>query len=803
MLKSDHITGWNLRFEARYDVREAAYMSLMRTVEQDADMHRTDMELRPVSRSYISEEDIELLNREEEKLPQNFELVLPAKLYVLDSVYAPKDIYELPHLSSINDCITNVESLLQDLISAEGKEAVLGELLLLGVTLTYFQEKDLAKCVQLLRKVGQILIQCVCFPAELAIAYHLWLGITNETVSLAEAEEHYVTSLLLMTQLYGDPRGRGTSGIPWQLLAASKLSLIAREENRIQDAVLADEHFDAVYMSTKQYRKLSYAHGRWKHTNTRAEELSMKYPFEHWSTFAPNRPRASISFDEAGAENWEGYFACVLQNHLPMFQAGVMWSNVQYKQLLKSTRLPLGSPEGKRSALRQSTLTQILASETDCGVLSLSDLKGAVYIWGSDTRGQLGLSMSPDQPHQDLRLLVPRLLTPLKDEVIREVALGADHCVAVSVEGRAWAWGDNSKNQLGLGPDAPATVSAPSLIKTINGVMQASCGYTHTLLLTIDQQVYSVGDADKGILGHGNLNSVFFPKAIASLKGIKVRHVECGGFHSMALTSEGGLYAWGEAQGGQLGFHLDTVLRKMRDWGLDSADLYIHTPIRLYGKLASKRIVQVACGEAHTLALTQEGEVYTWGHNSNGQLGLGFNSEAYIPGKGDELSTRYEPEQVRLLSHTIVKKIAASGVYSLFLTSDNLVYACGANDYYKLGLDQTSEDSKDVAVPTKLDVFRGYSISEIACGIDHALAIGSEPQKMLWSWGKNRDGQLGIGSEGQYASPRPVQSLSAAALYKAACGSSTSMVIVGNPGARRKPIAKEDTEQNWGLVLSE
>ena len=805
ILVGDNVATWVLGFEGRFDIREAAYMSLMRAVEQEADMHRTDMEMRPGSRSYISEEDIELLNREEEKLPQNFELVMPSRLYSLDSTSLYRDQYDLPRLSSINDCIANVESLLQDLLSAQGKESVLAELLLIGVTLTYFQEKDLTKCVQMLRKVGQILMQCLTFPAELAVAYHLWLGITNESVSLMEAEQHYVTALLLMTKLYGDPRGRGTSGIPWQLLAASKLSLIAREENRLQDAVLAEEHFDAVYMSTKQYRKLSYAHGRWKHTNTRAEELSMKYPFEHWSTFAPSRYRASISFDDVGAENWEGYFACVLQNHLPMFQAGVHWSNVQYKELLKSTHAQVSGAahDTKRSIIRPVTLSQILASESDHGVLSLTSLKGSVYIWGSDTHGQLGLSMSPDQPHQDLRLLVPRLLTPLKDEVIREVAIGADHCVAVSVEGRAWSWGDNSKNQLGLGPDAPATVSTPSLIKTINGVMQASCGYTHTLLLTADQQVFSVGDAENGILGHGNLNSVFFPKAIMALKGVKVRHVECGGFHSMALTAEGGLYSWGEAQGGQLGFNLDTVIRKMRDWGLNSSDLYIHTPMRLYGKLASKKVVQVACGEAHTLALTHEGEVFAWGQNSNGQLGLGFNSEAYIPGKGDELSTRYEPKHVRLLSQTTVKKIAASGVYSLFLTSDNLVYACGANDYYKLGLEQTAEDSKDVAVPTKLDVFRGYSISEIACGIDHALAIGVEPQKMLWSWGKNRDGQLGIGSEGQFATPRPVQSLSTAALFKAACGSSTSMVVIGNPGYRRRPGVKEDLELNWGLVLSE
>lgn len=789
-------------------MRVMAYLTLLLIAEQEADIQRTGNSLHSssASRSYISEEDIELLNREEEKLPQHFELVLPGVLYGPESLARLRERCELPSLTVIANCVAFIDALFRDIVSVGGGESILAELLVLAVTLTYFQEKDINKCVQLLRRMGETLAQCVHFPAELAIAYHLWEGIISESENTAESEQHFVTALLLMTHLYGDPRGRGNAGVPWQMLVASKLSLICRDEGRVQDAVLAEEHFDAAYLSTKQFREMSYSQSHWKHANTRAEELSMKFPFEHWSSFTPNRSRGSISFEDPAADNWEGYFACVLQNHLPMFPSGVLWSNVEYKAMLRSVKLQTGTiqtfvdalgREIKRPAMQQSTLSQVLAIEQ--GVMSVTHMQGVVYVWGSDSHGQLGLCLTQEQ-HSDLRMSVPRLLTSLKDEVIKEVAIGADHCIAISIEGRTWAWGDNAKGQLGLGQEAPPNVSSPTLIKTINNVIQASCGYTHTLFLTSDGQVFSTGDADKGLLGHGNTQSVHFPKLIAALKTVKVKHVECGGFHSVAMTSEGALYTWGEAHGGQLGISLETLQQRMRDWSL--SEMYLHTPVRVSGRLVGKRTVQVACGEAHSLALTQDGEVWGWGQNSNGQLGLGFSSAAYVPGKGDELSTRYEPELVKALTGLEVCSVSASGVYSLFVTKDGAVYACGANDFYKLGLEIHPGETSDIAIPTKLDVFMGSAISQVACGIDHALGITTDPHGLLWSWGKNREGQLGIGSESQYASPRPLACMSNAQVCKAVCGNSTSLVIVGRSRELQKERS-EELEQNWGVLLSD
>ena len=808
LVRGEEVQRWEIRHEERFGMREMAYLTLLLIAEQEAEIERTGNSLHcsSASRSYISEEDIELLNREEEKLPQHFELVLPSALYGPDSLARLRERCELPSLTVIGNCIAFVDALFRDILSICGSESILAELLILAVTLTYFQEKDINKCIQLLRRMGEILTQCVQFPAELAISYHLWQGIISETENITESEQHFVTALLLMTQLYGDPRGRGNIGVPWQMLVASKLSILCRDDGRIQDAVLAEEHFDAAYISTKQYREMTYAQSHWKRTNTRTEEISMKFPFEHWSSFTPNRSRGSISFDDPAVDNWEGYFACVLQNHLPMFPSGVNWSNVEYKAMLKSVKLQTGTVqtfvdslgrEIKRPAMQQSTLSQLLAMEQ--GVVSVAKMQGVVYVWGSDSHGQLGLSVTQD-PHTDLRMPVPRLLTSLKDEVIKEIAIGADHCVAVSIDGRAWTWGDNSKGQLGLGQEAPAVVGAPALIKTINNVMQASCGYTHTLLLTGEGQVHSCGSAEKGLLGHGNTVSVYFPKLITALRAVKIKHVECGGFHSVAITSEGTLYTWGEAQGGQLGISMDTIQRRMQDSSI--SEMYIHTPIRVTGLLTGKRNLQVACGEAHTLALTVDGDVWAWGQNSNGQLGLGLSSETYAAGRGDELSTRYEPTVVKAVAGLGVCSVAASGVYSMFVTSDGTVYACGANDFYKLGLEIRPRETSDIAIPTKLDVFMGSKISQVACGIDHALGLTTEPHGLVWSWGKNREGQLGIGTDTQYASPRPLPSMSNAQVYKAICGNSTSLVIIGSPMELRKS-RQEDLEQNWGVLLSD
>ena len=80
------------------------------------------------------------------------------------------------------------------------------------------------------------------------------------------------------------------------------------------------------------------------------------------------------------------------------------------------------------------------------------------------------------------------------------------------------------------------------MIKSVSHIHKASCGYEHTVLLAFDNRVYTMGLGEGGVLGHGNVLSVVYPKLVQSLKSIKIRQIACGGYHTTALDKEGRLY---------------------------------------------------------------------------------------------------------------------------------------------------------------------------------------------------------------------------------------------------------------------
>ena len=102
------------------------------------------------------------------------------------------------------------------------------------------------------------------------------------------------------------------------------------------------------------------------------------------------------------------------------------------------------------------------------------------------------------------------------------------------------------------------------------------------------------------------------PKKIDELKDHFISKLSCGDSHSMALTKKGQVYAWGEATCGQLGFEDDQNMPRNSD-----SRVYQPTP-RLVKTLEKKRVIEISCGEAHSLVLTEHGHVYGFGANSCG-----------------------------------------------------------------------------------------------------------------------------------------------------------------------------------------
>jgi alpha-tubulin suppressor-like RCC1 family protein len=198
-----------------------------------------------------------------------------------------------------------------------------------------------------------------------------------------------------------------------------------------------------------------------------------------------------------------------------------------------------------------------------------------------------------------------------------------------------------------------------------------AAGKTHSLVLTESGEDYAWGDNDDGELGLGDMEARLTPTKVEGLP--KVKAIAAGDAHSLALTESGEVYAWGWNREGQLG------LGEMGDWKVRL------TPTKVEGL---PKVKAIAAGGVHSLALTESGEVYVWGYNASGQLGLG------------DWEARLTPTKVEGLPK--VKAIAAGGGYSLALTESGEVYAWGNNAIGQLGLG----DREERLTPTKVTDLR-------------------------------------------------------------------------------------------------
>ena len=393
---------------------------------------------------------------------------------------------------------------------------------------------------------------------------------------------------------------------------------------------------------------------------------------------------------------------------------------------------------------------------------------GVVYVWGTDLDGQLGLN-SQDfhsaRASQALRVMYPRLLVSLKDHIVIKVVCGHRHTIALTAQRQLWAWGNNESFQLGLGTSFPKVVKRPVRVEGLTNVEQVSCGTEHSVAVVQDGSLYTWGQGEGGLLGHGDCKSHSKPTKLQRGGGERfwrVKKVVCGGLHTLVLTQEGKVFAWGRAEGGQIGLEQEELEKLCND------SYCILSPIQVKGALRGQIVADIACGEVHSLALTKGGRVFGWGWGENGQLGLGFSSDSFEPGTGGSKSIVFAPHELRFLEGHFIAKIYTGSTFSFFLTRRGELMGAGMNDMSQLGLEVVERDMEmmeyvpdmrrhprkkgvslnrttDIVSPTLVDCFTNMRVKDIACGENHCLAITGEAAENLWSWGQHRHGQLGHG----------------------------------------------------------
>jgi cysteine-rich repeat protein len=332
---------------------------------------------------------------------------------------------------------------------------------------------------------------------------------------------------------------------------------------------------------------------------------------------------------------------------------------------------------------------------------------GAVWSWGSNGSGQLGdgsttLRNSP-VPTQGLGQM-------------KEVKAYASHSLALRAsDGTVWAWGRNTYGQLGESSSTTSSRPLPVQVSSLSGI-KALAVSNHVLALDSDGAVHSWGYNSNGQLGDGTTTNRFTPHKLPSPL-LNVRTLAAGASHSLALRSNGTVYAWGLNSSGQLG---------------DGSNATRFTPVLVAGL---SKVVALAAGTSHSLALSSEGTVYAWGLNTSGQLGDGTTTNRKTP--------------ILVPDLTNVVAISAGANYSLALRSDGTVYAWGLNTSGQLGDGTTTTRRTPIPVPGLTNVVA------IAAGDNHSLAV--RVVGTVYAWGDNDNGQLGDGSTTNRATPAPVQ----------------------------------------------
>uniref|UniRef100_A0A3B5B6K7 HECT and RLD domain containing E3 ubiquitin protein ligase 4 n=1 Tax=Stegastes partitus TaxID=144197 RepID=A0A3B5B6K7_9TELE len=311
-------------------------------------------------------------------------------------------------------------------------------------------------------------------------------------------------------------------------------------------------------------------------------------------------------------------------------------------------------------------------------------------------------------------------------------------------------WGNASYGQLGLGGIDEEIVVEPRKCEFFQGkqVCDVGCGRRHTAFLLEDGTVYTCGCNDLGQLGHEKSRKK--PEQVVALDAQIIIALSCGESHTLALNDKGQIFSWGFGSDGQL--------------GLNNFEECVRVP-RNIKTLSDVQIAQVACGYWHSHALSRGEDVFSWGQNRYGQLGLGMN--------GQSVST---PQIIQSLQGIPFAQISAGGAHSFALTLSGAVFGWGRNKFGQLGLN----DSNDRCFPALLKSLRSQRVIYISCGEDHTAALTK--LRGVFTFGAGGYGQLGHNSTNHEINPRKVFELMGNVVTQIACGRQHTLAFTPSSG---------------------
>jgi len=357
------------------------------------------------------------------------------------------------------------------------------------------------------------------------------------------------------------------------------------------------------------------------------------------------------------------------------------------------------------------------------------------------------------------------------------ISAGNFHSMAVTEDGRLWAWGSNSHGQLGDGTDTnrlyPVMIMENVVAVSTNiGQISWSDTSTHNMVLTTDGTLWVWGvdirEANRQVMSANRIGWGRPSRPYRNLR-IPIRIMEnvvsisASSGHATAITSDGVLWGWGKYWRGQLG---DSVadrcgrpVKILYDVAFVSAGASRTTLITSNGTLLTsgnrsvsqaddntneehrntvnrgfmeimEDVIYVSAGMVYTMVITSDNVLWGWGYNRDGQL-------------DDDGATEVRSNPIPMKIMDDVVAVSTGGEHTMAITSDGILWGWGSNRFGQLGDGTTSESHSPVQI---MD-----DVAFVSTGYRHTIAVTSDG--VLWAWGSNWNGELGDGTTVDRHSP--------------------------------------------------
>ncbi len=382
-----------------------------------------------------------------------------------------------------------------------------------------------------------------------------------------------------------------------------------------------------------------------------------------------------------------------------------------------------GTTNSTVATLTISNLPSATVSQVSSGYYHSVVLKtdGSVWSWGGTGYGLMGVGSEPVTPGKPTRA---KNSDGSAFNGVTGVSAGYQHTMAVKADGTVWGWGYNIG---ALGDGSPTIRTSPVQVKDAAGVpftsaVQVSAGQNYTLAVKSDGSVWSWGYNAYQVLGDGTTTARLNPVPVLAPGGGAfngVAKAAAGQYHSMALKTDGTVWAWGRNVYGQLG---------------DGSTGSVAIPVRvdITPGVALTGVAAISAGLEHSLAVKSDGTAYAWGYNVLGTLGDGTTSNRSRPALVKDLAGN---------ALTGIVAVAAGANYSMFLKADGTVWASGYNNIGQLGDNTTTPYQINPTVVKDAAGTTFGAVNQIALTQTHTVV--RRVDGTVWAWGFNGNQQLG------------------------------------------------------------